>query len=369
MKVKQILILLAAVLTLNACTRQPAGRPEIERQLIELLCVEETKSADVDRAFKIIERNPQTLDFDMRNVCGLDVLTTAEGDMKVYLIEDHVLYQYRIGDKVYVHKSGESEYEPIAIAGLLELNDDDAITKYAIIERRLGEDYDLEKTRIRMIEISKSGLRRCNEVFVSGGKTCNELSVECKGFSEDVKYDLDSNYSEVGDDVKGNPVISFNLFNNVVNIARVKNQDVHYAYYWWDYADGKFKDVTLIEPKELQNDDYYIRIEQEPDGSCTYMCWNGEKTGDPNMVIKKGKRGFLLDGESTSYNESPNADDFGYGTEGPTLYTWFEFQNGGYLYRFEAPVDSHADPNINYGELTVKDPMGKEIYSEYLAGE
>lgn len=50
-------------------------------------------------------------------------------------------------------------------------------------------------------------------------------------------------------------------------------------YYW---AGTCFRDITIIELYEVKNKDYYIRIEQNKDGSSIYRCWNGgRKVGAP----------------------------------------------------------------------------------------
>ena len=100
-----------------------------------------------------------------------------------------------------------------------------------------------------------------------------------------------------------------------------------FRHYKWD--GNLFHDITLIKPLEFINEDYFIRIEQENDGSCTYMSWNGgKKNGKPNLVIKNGIRRLINWNYRCPYNEwisddesTPDAEEF-------------IFLNNGYRYRY-----------------------------------
>lgn len=125
-----------------------------------------------------------------------------------------------------------------------------------------------------------------------------------------------------------------------------------FRHYHWN--GNIFCDITLISPLEFFNEDYFIRIEQENDGRCTYMCWNGgEKNGNPNLIVKNGIRQLISWDYRFPYNEwisddesVPDADEF-------------IFCIDGYKYRFVTGM-SHG---YLLNELRVYNSDGDLLYT------
>ncbi len=124
-----------------------------------------------------------------------------------------------------------------------------------------------------------------------------------------------------------------------------------YNRYTWNGS--VFEDVTIMDPYEVQNKDYYIRIEQNSDGSCTYRCWNGgSKTGKPDIVIQNGQRHLWGEIGLYDYNRWVTND------ESVTHGESYIFINKGYRYEYRTGWDKgHA-----YETLDIYNPKDKLIY-------
>lgn len=129
--------------------------------------------------------------------------------------------------------------------------------------------------------------------------------------------------------------------------------DGTYRQYCWNGE--KFRDISMMNPYEVKNKDYYIRIEQNKDGSCTYKCWNGGiKSGKPNITIGGGTREFWHELGFMDYDRWILMDEY------PVLGERFTFTNNGYVYQYMTGwYKGHM-----YEDLDVYNPSGDLIYSK-----
>ena len=120
------------------------------------------------------------------------------------------------------------------------------------------------------------------------------------------------------------------------------------------WQNGVFKNVTLMEPFEVKNDKYYIRIEQNRDGSCIYRCWNGGvKQGKPDLTIRNGLRQLWSEEGLVDYDKWISLDEY------TPLGEKYTFKNKGYEYVYL----SGWSKGRTYEDLKVYSPAGEMIYS------
>lgn len=118
-----------------------------------------------------------------------------------------------------------------------------------------------------------------------------------------------------------------------------------------------FKDDIIISPYEVRNEDLYIRIEQNKDGTCKYNCWNGGvKSGIPNLMIRNGHREIWHEIGFLDYNKWISFD------ESSPLGERYTFTNNGYNYLYETGWRKGE----TLERLIVYAPNGDVVYSNDL---
>ena len=114
----------------------------------------------------------------------------------------------------------------------------------------------------------------------------------------------------------------------VIKGMPIAGKKLKYRQYNWNGE--KFEIRKYDEPKEFENPNYFIRIEQPSENSWIYKCWNGgAKKGEPDLVIGSGtKQYWLYDNSLINYDEWWSDD------ESTPLGEKYTFINNGYRYEF-----------------------------------
>lgn len=141
----------------------------------------------------------------------------------------------------------------------------------------------------QVYEIDKKGAHLLKNVFEVDGELCDDIEVSWEEgfFSSDTNFKELDIFSTFENDIAANFGIVYNWMDENLYVADTDFTSDHheeltgtFKRFCWD---GKiFKDITFASPFEVYNGDYYIRIEQSHDGTCTYQSWNGgQKRANP----------------------------------------------------------------------------------------
>lgn len=368
---QDMLIILLSLILFAGCS----GSPKYENKINRILDREASKGCftekQFDKVFEIIESDSQTLKYNFSDVDYLNVVDANDGNVRAYILESHgfggnpsqgfdtrTLIQYRIGNDVYTYRMTDT-YS--VIEKVAKLDDDQYlfIAFYGSIAQ--GEH---NHHQARVYQLDKSGVHQLTRVFVQDNYLEDEMEVYWEGkISPEGDWVSTECYEE--EDYKNEAYfgIYYNEFDGTLYVANTKviGEDEYrgsevldgtFRRYCWN--DGRFKDVTIMGTYEAKNKDYYIRIEQNKDGSCTYTCWNGgKKSGKPSLIIRGGFRELWHELGFVDYDRWISLDEY------LPLGERYIFRNNEYVYQYMTGwYKGHM-----YEDLYVYNPQGHLIYS------
>lgn len=320
-----------------------------EAQISNILVYEDGKSEysneQCDKAFKLIEDNPETLDYDFSDEVPMAVITSDDGKVRAYVIEKQnfggypsvgvetsTLIQYKAGNDIYTTRLDEDF--PI-VKSIAHLSDN----LYLVIDRwGFIAECEHNHNRARVFEIDESEFKICSDIFRDDERNVDEIEIHWN--DGDYSDDSTPNYYELQEDLIDEVNTDFDLgilYNGYLKDLYIPNtvftprqyevMDGTFRCFGWN---GKyFIDYTLMPPLEIMNKDYFIRIEQNLDGSCTYRCWNGgKKIGKPSLTIRNGRRQVWGVECICDYNKWISLD------ESSPLGEQYTFENNGYIYQY-----------------------------------
>ena len=351
---------------LSSCSDKINFETKVNEILDWESCNGEFNEEQFDKVFQLIEENPSSLDYDLLGIAYMKVITSDDGNVRAYVLEKSgfggnpsngfstaTLMQYKVDGSVNTFRL-EEDYSIIDRIHKLDDYNYLVLDSWGIIAQGCHND-----SRARVFRIDNEGINQVKGVFELGGELTDDILVYCvEGASnEDSIYEDMCNLFDTED--FNDLIIHFCKGKLYVANTQLSSDsymiiDGTYCHYEWD---GEyFKDVTLMSPYEVKNNDYYIRIEQEQDGSCIYRCWNGgEKIGKPALTISNGKRRVWDEANYYDYNKCIEFDD-----STPLLGEEYRFENNGYEYRYS----SGWRKGRTYEDLDVYAPNGDIIYSK-----
>lgn len=312
-----------------------------------------------DKVFEIIEKNPQTFEYDFSvsdksygfyssKVKYMNFVESNDQQVRAYILERHgfggnpslgsdtrTLIQYRIGNNIYTYHMPDTYSVIEKIAKV----DDDQYLFIAFYGSIAQGDHNNHQARV--YQFDESGVYQKCRAFEKNNHLEDEIEVYWEGkISEEDNSDLMS--TECFDDEDYENALYFGIFYNdytkTLYVANTKIYEDEYSelevldgtfkQYCWDRE--RFRDVSIMKPYEVKNKDYYIRIEQKKDGTCTYKCWNGGvKSGIPDLIIQNGHREMWHELGFLDYNEWISLDEY------TPLGERYTFTNNGYSYLYE----------------------------------
>ncbi len=343
-----------------------------EDQISNILVYEEGKgeytNEQFEKVFKLIEDNAETFDYDFSELDDIKVVTSDDENIRAYIVErrgfggntsnafdTRTLIQYRINNKIKTIRLLE-DY-PI-MDKIFRISD-----KYYLFIDSWGVilSGSQNHNRARVFRIDDGGLIQVPLSFNSNDGYSDELEVywvegHCE--EDDIIYnELIDKYGEYF--LYG--MIYYNVFDNTLYVANTCTSAVShdeiltgaFSRYTWDEDNSEFVDSTIMSPVEFQNDKFFIRIEQETDGYCTYKCWNGgKKSGNPTLTIRNGKREIWDEIEIHNFNKWISFDEY------KPLGEKYSFENKGYKYQYM----SGWLKGRTYEDLEVYNPKGDLVY-------
>lgn len=369
--VQGVLITLASFMLFAGCSNSP----KYERQLNKILDWEANNGCftdeQFDKVFETIESDPKTLEYDFSDVNYMDIVETNDGDVRAYILESHgfggnpslgfntrILIQYRIGNNIYTYRMPDTYSVIEKIAKV----DDNQYLFIAFYGRMAQGEHNNHQARV--YQFDESGVYQKCRAFENNNHFENEIEVYWEGkISPEDDSDLMS--TECFDDEDYENELYFGLFyNDYTRTLYVANTKIYedeyselevldgtYRQYCWNGE--RFRDVSIMKPYEVKNKDYYIRIEQNEDGSCTYKCWNGGiKSGKPSLTINGGTRELWYELGIMNYDEWISLDEY------QPLGEKYTFTNNGYVYQYMTGwFKGHM-----YEDLEVYNSKGNLIY-------
>lgn len=364
--INKFLIILTVLALLSSCSDKINFETKINEILDWESCNGEFKEEQFDKVFQLIEENPSSLDYDLSGIAYMKVITSDDGNVRAYVLEKSgfggnpsngfstaTLMQYKVDGSVNTFRL-EEDYSIIDKIHKLDDYNYLVLDSWGIIAQGCHND-----SRARVFRINSLGINQVKDVFEFDYELNDEIIV----YWEEGASEEDSIYNALSEsyDVENFNDLIIHFCKGEINVANTQlSSDTYqiidgtYNRYKWD---GEcFKDDTLMSPLEMKNSDYYIRIEQEQDGSCTYRCWNGgEKIGKPALIIRNGKRIVWDEVDYYDYNKCIEFDD-----STPLLGEEYRFENNGYEYRYS----SGWRKGRTYEDLYVYSPNGDIIYSK-----
>ena len=320
-----------------------------EDQISNILVYEEGKGEYTDeqfeKVFNLIECNPETFDIDFEEINRFKSVLSDDKKVKAYCFDiNDSHYGYGAECRVILQNNVFGKINTlllpdtiIAIENIYSLSNNRYLFIGASDSIRQGV-YTYKQANV--YEFGKEYVTKLPEVFSVGDEKIDEIEVryeqELSSRDDEIYVLLASRNDGIIEGIEeiDKLAILYNHFEKELYVADIGEatdgsllMTGTFRHYKWD--GNLFHDITLIKPIEFINEDYFIRIEQENDGSCTYMSWNGgKKYGKPNLVIKNGIRQFINWNYRCPYNEwisddesTPDAEEF-------------IFLNNGYRYRY-----------------------------------
>lgn len=347
-----------------------SAKINFEEKVNEILdwesCNGEFKDEQFNEVFQLIEENPSLLEYDISDVDYMRVITSDDGNVRAYVLEKcgfggnpsdgfstKTLIQYKVDDLVKTYRLEENYF---IIDKIYSLDDSNylILDSWGILAQG-SQNY----KRARVFRIDSDGIKQVKDIFdLDGG-----LSDEIKVYWEEGASEEDGIYDDMckNHDVEYVDDLIIHFCKGELYVANTRlSSDSHrvidgtYKHYEWD--ETRFKDVTLMSPYHIRNSDYHISIEQEPDGYCTYRCWNGgEKNGYPDLIIRKGTRQVWDEADVYDYNRWIEFDD-----SFPLLGELYSFENKGYKYICHSGWIRGRMQVV----LSVYSPEGNMVYSK-----
>jgi len=329
----------------------------------------ELSNEQFDEVFKLIEANPETFNIDFGKINRFHTVMSTDKKIKAYSIDiANNIYGWRSECRVILQYDVDDEVKTVllpdtiqAIEDIYSLEDN----RYLFIgsSRSIHQGVYMSKQAYVYV-VGMHEAKKLSNVFCAGDDKTDEVEVYYQqelSFKDDEIYVLLAYRNDgiiEGVDEIDNLAIIYNQLKKDLYVAETGTaaegtivMTGKFKHYHWD--GNRFLDITLTKPLELFNDDYYIRIEQENNGSCTYMSWNGgKKIGKPDLIIRDGVRQFVGWKYKFPYDEWLSDDESSPDSEE------FTFQNNGYTYRYTTGWSR----GYIQEELEVYDPDGELIY-------
>ena len=354
-------------LMLIGCSKNLSYEDKISRILVYEEGMGEYTDEQFEKVFNLIESNPETFDYDFSELNIIKVVTSDDNNIKAYVLDrcgfggnpNHdfdtsILIQYRSNNEIHSYRIPEDYRIITEIAHLDSLNY--LIISFSGIIAR-GEHYNSEASVYKFTdgdpkqvpEIFEIGVKKLDSIKISwNGTACSSDEMVFSKIADEFYYD---EFMKTG--IIYNPLDKTLYIPNMIETSdKYSVLDGTINRYKWNGS--KFEDVTIIEPYEIRNDDYYIRIEQMSNGDCVYKCWNGyNKVGKPNLTIYNGKREIWDELNYYDYNKWVSFDAY------QPLGEVYTFMNNGYTYKYFTGWKRGQD----YENLEIYDPKERLIYS------
>lgn len=365
-KLLSVLFLIGVIFI--SCSKNFSYEDQISNILVYEEGMGEYTNEQFEKVFKLIEVNPNTIDYEFPEINGLKIVTSDDENIRAYIVErcgfggntsnafdTRTLIQYRIDNEIQTIRLPEDHS---IIDKIFRISDEYYlfIDNCGVIFSGLQNHH-----RARVFRIDDGGFIQVPSSFNTSDGYCDELKVhwdegDCE--EDDIIYhDLIDKY---GEDLL-NSMIYYNVFDNTLYVANTCTSAVShdeiltgaFSRYLWDEDNSEFVDSTIMSPLEFRNDKFFIRIEQDADGNCTYMCWNGgKKSGNPTLTIRNGKREIWDEIEIYDFNKWISLDEY------KPLGEKYSFENNGYKYQYM----SGWLRGRTYEDLEVYNPKGELVY-------
>lgn len=354
------------------CSKNLSYEDQISNILVYEEGVGEYTNEQFEKAFKLIEENPNTIDYKFPEMNSLKIVTSDDENIRAYIVErcgfggntsnafdTRTLIQYRIGEEIYSTRLHE---DYASMDKITKISDDHYlfIDSWGVILSG-SQNHD----RARVFRIDDGGLIQVPSAFNTSDGYCDELVVNwVEGHCEEDDNVYTELIDKYGDELLDG-MIYYNVFDNTLYVANTITSSMShdeiltgtFSRYLWGEDNLEFVDSTIMFPVEFQNDKFFIRIEQDSDGYCTYKCWNGgKKTGNPTLTIGKGKREIWDEIEIHDFNKWISSDEY------KPLGERYTFENNGYKYQYM----SGWLRGRTYEDLEVYNPKGDLVYSGHF---
>lgn len=357
-------------LILIGCSKNISYEDQISNILEYEEGVGEYTNEQFEKVFKLIEENPETFSIEMDDINRFNSVLSDDKKVKAYCFDiNDSHYGYGAECRVILQDNVSGKIRSILLPDTIT-----AIEKiYSLSNNRylfIGASGSIHQgvymyKQANVYEVGKQNVSKLHDVFCTREDKSDEIEVqyeqELSQRDDEIYVLLAYRNSGIIDSVDeiDKLAILYNQLKKELYVADTGEgtdgsqvMTGTFKHYQWD--GNTFRDITLIKPIEFYNDDYYFRIEQSSDGSCTYMSWNGgKKNGKPNLIIRNGIRRLISWDYRCPYNEwitndesTPEAEEF-------------VFQNNGYTYRYTTGWSHGA----LLDELEVYDPDEELIYS------
>ena len=342
---KLLSVICISNLLLIGCSKNLSYEDQISNILVYEEGMGEYTDEQFEKVFNLIEGNPETFDIDFEGINRFNSVLSDDKKVKAYCFDiNDSHYGYGAECRVILQNNVFGKINTLLLP--------DTITAieniYSLSNNRylfIGASGSIHQgvymyKQANVYEFGKQCVTKLPKVFSVGDEKIDEIEVQ-------YEQELSSRDDEIyvllayrndgiieGIEEIDKLAILYNHLKKELYVADIgeatEGSQVMtgtFRHYKWD--GNLFHDITLIKPLEFINEDYFIRIEQENDGSCTYMSWNGgKKNGKPNLVIKNGIRQLINWNYRCPYNEwisddesTPDAEEF-------------IFLNNGYRYRY-----------------------------------
>lgn len=355
-----------------SCSRSPGYEDQISNILVYEEGMGEYTNEQFEKVFNLIEENPNTFDYEFPKINGLKIVTSDDEHIRAYVVErcgfggntsnafdTRTLLQYRLGEEVHTARL----HEDYAIM--------DRITKLSDNHYLFIDSWGVilsgsqNHNRARVFRIDSGGPIQVPITYNTDDGYSNDINIYwVSGLCEEddiIYHELLDNYGEE----LLNGLIYYNVFDNTLYVANTNisplSQDRilsgSFSRYLWNDDKLLFVDATIMSPLEFRNDKFFIRIEQDEDGSCIYKCWNGGiKNGPQILTIRNGKREIWDEIEIHDFNKWISFDEY------KPLGEKFTFENNGYKYQYMSGWLSGRA----YEDLEVYNPKGDLVYSGHF---
>lgn len=366
-KLLSVLFLIGVIFI--SCSKNLSYEDQISNILVYEEGMREYTDEQFEKIFKLIEENPETFNIDFEGRYRFNSILSDDKKVKAYCFdisdvkygsgESRVILQYDLLGRINTVLLPDTI---TAIENIYFLTDN----RYLFISSYGGFHHRAYMYKqANVYEVGKQNVSKLNGTFSTGDGKIDEIEVvyeqELSSRDDEIYVLLAYRNDGIIDGIEeiDKLAILYNQFKKELYVADIgkatEGSQVMtgtFRHYKWDK--NLFHDITLINPLEFINEDYFIRIEQENDGSCTYMSWNGgKKNGKPNLVIKNGIRRLINWNYRCPYNEwisddesTPDAEEF-------------IFLNNGYRYRY---ITGWLHGDLLH-ELEVRNPDKDIIYS------
>lgn len=342
---KLLSVICISNLLLIGCSKNLSYEDQISNILVYEEGMGEYTDEQFEKVFNLIEGNPETFDIDFEGINRFNSVLSDDKKVKAYCFDiNDSHYGYGAECRVILQNNVFGKINTLllpdtitAIENIYSLSNN----RYLFIGASgcIHQGVYMYK-QANVYEFGKQYVTKLPKVFSVGDEKIDEIEVQ-------YEQELSSRDDEIyvllayrndgiieGIEEIDKLAILYNHLKKELYVADIgeatEGSQVMtgtFRHYKWD--GNLFHDITLIKPLEFINEDYFIRIEQENDGSCTYMNWNGgKKNGKPNLVIKNGIRQLINWNYRCPYNEwisddesTPDAEEF-------------IFLNNGYRYRY-----------------------------------